>query len=163
MFLAIWDSISYELIRFEKKPTLFLTVPYYLGGFPTKIVEKVLVLARFKGARFSSYPKQFKIKQWNHENSKKKFHPYFTMVILDFSSILWFWLEKSNCGLLFIHFIQIISQETWSSVVKFRSSLLRLEDTWPVVEVLGRSLTGRTRGRSSRSQLRRRLRGGTRG
>ena len=27
-FLAIWDSISHELIRFEKKPTLVLSVPY---------------------------------------------------------------------------------------------------------------------------------------
>ena len=32
-FLAIWDSISHELIRFEKKPTLVLSVPYWLGGF----------------------------------------------------------------------------------------------------------------------------------
>ena len=62
-FLAIWDSISYELIIFEKKPNLVLSVPYWLGGFPTDIVEKVLVAAQFRDASFSSHSKQFQISQ----------------------------------------------------------------------------------------------------
>ena len=33
-----------ELIRFEKKPTLFLTVPYWLGGFGKLIVNNFNII-----------------------------------------------------------------------------------------------------------------------
>ena len=59
-FLAIWASISHELIRFEKKQTLVLTVPYCLGELPTKIAEKVMVVAQILLVHMKLSPKQFK-------------------------------------------------------------------------------------------------------